>query len=104
MLLDHVERLALPARRKLQQERQEAEQERLRRERAQALLAEVETAAREFAAAIPGASVARTGRSQVVNGVDIPIWVIVQPGGFLRSEKKWHVSAGNDHAEVVRYY
>jgi hypothetical protein len=104
MLLDHIEQLALPARRELQQAQQEAQEERMQRERAEALLVEVETAAHEFAGRIPGASVARTGRSRAVNGVDIPIWVVVQPGGFLRAEKKWHVSAGNDHPEVVRYY
>ena len=76
----------------------------MRQEHAQALLNEVEAAARELAAKVPGATAVRTGRFNAIDGVDIPIWEVVQPGAFLRSEKKWHVSAADAHAEVVRYY
>ena len=104
MLLDHIEQLVLPARRKMQQEQQEAEEERVRRERANALLIGVELAAHEFAASLAGARAKRTGRFFAFNGVDIPVWEITQPGSFLLSEKKWHVSIVDGLAQVVRYY
>lgn len=104
MLLDHTERLVIPARREMQEEQAKAEAERLRRERAEALREEVEQAAREFAASRHGSSVARTDRSLNVDGVDIPIWVVAEPGGFLRSEKKWHISAADGKPLVSRYY
>jgi hypothetical protein len=104
LLLDHIERLVIPARRELEAEQAKAEAERLRRARAEALRDEVQHAAGAFAAKIPRASVAPTDRSVTIDGVDIPIWVVTEPGGFLRSEKKWHISAVNGQPNVARYY
>jgi hypothetical protein len=104
MLLDHIERLVIPARREMREEQARAQAERLCREKAETLREEVEQAAREFAASKHGSSVSRTDRSLDIDGVDIPIWVVAEPGGFLRSEKKWHISAADGKPVVSRYY
>ncbi len=104
MLLDHIERIVIPRRREMQEEQTRVQAERQRKAKAEALREEVEQAARELAATKHGSSVARTNRSVVVDGVDIPIWVVAEPGGFLRSEKKWHISAADGKPLVSRYY
>ncbi len=104
MLLDHIERLVIPGRREMQEQQTRAQAERQRKEKAEALYGEVEQAARAFAATRQGSSIAPTDRSVVVDGIDIPIWVVAEPGGFLRSEKKWHVSAADGKPLVSRYY
>jgi hypothetical protein len=104
MLLDYVEQMVLPARREREEAEIEAEERRAREENAKALLEQVREKAQEFAAELPGATATPTDRATVMDGVTIPIWVVAQPGGFLKQPKKWHVSAGKDQPIVSRYY
>jgi len=104
MLLDYVEQMVLPARRQREKAAIDAEERHAREEHANALLEQVREKAQELAAELPGATVTTTDRATVMDGVSIPIWVVAQPGGFLKQPKKWHVSAGKDEPVVSRYY
>ncbi len=104
MFLDYVEQMVLPARRERERAEIEAQERRAREGHAKALLEQVRQKAQELAAELPGGTLIITKRSTVVDGISIPIWVVAQPGGFLKPPKKWHVSAGKDQPVVSRYY
>jgi hypothetical protein len=104
MLLDYIEQMVLPARREREKADIEAEHRREREEHAKALLDQVRNKAHELAAKLPGATVTTTDKSTTIDGVNIPTWVVAQPGSFLKQPKKWHVSAGKDQPVVSRYY
>jgi F0F1-type ATP synthase membrane subunit b/b' len=104
MLLDYVEQMVLPARLERERAELEGEERRAREEHANALREQVCEKAHELAAELPGATVTTTGKVTVMDGVNIPIWVVAQPGGLLKQPKKWHVSAGKNQPVISRYY